>query len=127
MTRFLMLAFLPLLSLFALVPQAKSGQVRPAADSNKPASTRAGSDLAPSQIFARARPSVVVIVADDKDTQREALGSGFLVSRDRIATNHHVLEGMKEAYVVFSDGKVKPVSGVVADSVQQDLIILKVE
>lgn len=87
----------------------------------------ASSALTPSQIFSRASASVVVIVADDQSTQREALGSGFLVSRDRIATNHHVLEGMKEAYVVFSDGKVKPVSGVVADSVQQDLIILRVE
>ncbi|MFI5095375.1 MAG: S1C family serine protease [Candidatus Acidiferrales bacterium] len=90
-------------------------------------SSPANATLAPSQIFTRARPSVVVIVADDQNTQREALGSGFLVSRDRIATNHHVLEGMKEAYVLFSDGAIKRVSGVVADSVQQDLIILRVE
>src|ERR1700740_1652008 len=126
MTRLLTLAFLPLLSLAALVSQVKSGQVQPAADSQH-ASGKASSDSAPSQIFSRARPSVVVIVADDQNSQREALGSGFLVSRDRIATNHHVVEDMKEAYVVFSDGVVKRVSGVVADSVQQDLIILKVE
>lgn len=83
--------------------------------------------LTPSQIFSRARPSVVVIVASDKSGQREALGSGFIVSRGRIATNHHVVEGMNEAYVVFSDGDVKPVSKVVVDSAQQDLIILAVE
>src|SRR5271167_144646 len=98
MTRLLRLAFLPLLALPTLGRQ----------------SAKATSDLPPSQIFARARPSVVVIVADDQDAQREALGSGFVVSRDRIATNHHVVEGMKEAYIVFSDGAVKPVSGVVA-------------
>jgi S1-C subfamily serine protease len=83
--------------------------------------------LAPSQIFSRARPSVVVIVAMDQNGQREALGSGFIVSHGRIATNHHVVEGMNEAYVVFSDGGVKPVSKVVADSTQQDLIVLTVE
>src|SRR5579872_3391318 len=126
MTRFLTLAFLPLLTLSTLVSQVKSGQVRPAVDSNQRASDKS-SDLAPSQIFNRARPAVVVIVADDQNSQREALGSGFLVSRDLIATNHHVLEGMKEAYVLFSDGGIKRVSGVVADSVQQDLIILRVE
>lgn len=88
---------------------------------------QAGTDLSPSQIFSRARSSVVVIVADDQNGQREALGSGFIVSHDRIATNHHVVEGMSEAYVVFSDGDVKPVSKVVADSEQQDVIILMTE
>jgi len=68
-----------------------------------------------------------VIVADNQNSQRQALGSGFLVSRDRIATNRHVVEGMKEAYVVFSDGAIKRVSSVVADSIQQDLIILTAE
>ena len=34
---------------------------------------------------------------------------------------------MNEAYVVFSDGGVKPVSKVIADSAEQDLIILAVE
>ncbi len=108
MTRFLTLAFLPVLTLPTL-----GGQ-----------SGKSTSDLPPAQIFNRARPSVVVIVADDQNTQREALGSGFLVGRDRVVTNHHVVDDMKEAYVVFSDGKVKLVSGVVVDSVQQDLIIL---
>jgi hypothetical protein len=69
----------------------------------------------------------VIIVASDQTDQREALGSGFIVSHGRIATNHHVVEGMNEAYVVFSDGAVKLVSKVVADSAQQDLIILAVE
>lgn len=111
MTRFLTLAFILLFAFAALARQ----------------SAKASSDLPPSQIFNRARPSVVVIVADDRNSQREALGSGFVVSRDRIATNHHVLEGMKEAYVVFSDGAIKRISGVVADSVQQDLMILTAE
>jgi S1-C subfamily serine protease len=70
---------------------------------------------------------VVIIVASDQNGQREALGSGFVVSHGKIATNHHVVEGMNQAYIVFSDGAVKPISSVVADSIQQDLRILAVE
>jgi S1-C subfamily serine protease len=91
------------------------------------ASSSAITTLVPSQIFSRARPSVVIIVASDQNGQREALGSGFVVSHGKIATNHHVVEGMNQAYIVFSDGAVKPISSVVADSIQQDLIILAVE
>ncbi len=84
-------------------------------------------NLAPSQIFSRARPSVVVIIASDQNDQREALGSGFIVDRRKIVTNHHVVEGMSQAYVVFSDGATKPVTRVAADSAQQDLIVLSVD
>ncbi len=45
---------------------------------------------------------------------------------DRIVTNHHVVEGMSEAFVAFSDGKVQSVSEVIADSTEQDLIVLGV-
>jgi tetratricopeptide (TPR) repeat protein len=91
------------------------------------ASGQSSGTLSGSEIFSRARASVVVIFAADQDGQRQVLGSGFVVKRDRIATNHHVLQGMNKAYVVFSDGDVKSVSGVVADSPQQDLIILAAE
>ena len=83
--------------------------------------------LSGSEIFSHARASVVVIFAANQDGQRQVLGSGFVVQKDRIATNHHVLAGMNKAYVVFSDGDIKSVSGVAADSPQQDLIILSVE
>ena len=127
MKHVLTLALLPILGVSAMAQQLKSGhQVARAGASKQNASVNASSDLPPSQIFAHARPAVVVIVAADQN-QREALGSGFIVSQDRIATNHHVLEGMKEAYVLYSDGTIKRVFGVVADSVQQDLLILRVE
>lgn len=108
-------------------PTTSAQQGARAETSTQTVSGRAGANLTPSQVFSRARPSVVVIVAADQNGQREALGSGFVVGYGRIATNHHVVEGMKEAYVVFSDGDVKPVSKVVADSGQQDLIVLGVE
>ena len=88
---------------------------------------QARTNLTPADIFARARSAVVVIFATDQSGQKEVLGSGFVVKKDRIATNHHVLEGMNKAFVVFSDGDIKNVSGVVADSPQQDLIVLAVE
>lgn len=83
--------------------------------------------LSASEIFARSHASVVVIFAADQNGQRQVLGSGFIVARGKIATNHHVLQGMSNAQVVFSDGEVKSVSGVVADSPQQDLIILSAD
>jgi len=94
--------------------------------STQAVSGSANTSLTPSQVFSSAKPSVVIIVASDQNDLHEALGSGFIVSHDRIATNHHVVEGMNKAYVLFSDGDVKPVSKVVADSTQQDLIILGV-
>jgi S1-C subfamily serine protease len=108
------------------VPQSSHQSAR-AETATKTGVSQAGADLSPSQIFSRARSSVVVIVAAAQKDQRKALGSGFIVNHGRIVTNHHVVEGMTEAYVVFSDGEVKPVSRVIADSAQQDLIVLATE
>jgi len=124
------LPFILVLVLAARTPAQDSHSPKQVAGVEAPPRTASSSPLttlAPSQIFSRARSSVVIIVASDQKDQREALGSGFVVSHGRIATNHHVVEGMNEAYVVFSDGAVKVVSKVVADSAQQDLIILAVE
>lgn len=122
------LPFTLLLAVCVFAQDLKSAQqVARAGTSTQTVSGQASASLVPSQIFSRARSSVVVIVATDQNGQREALGSGFIVSHGRIATNHHVVEGMNEAYVVFSDGDVKPVSRVVADSAQQDLIVLATE
>src|SRR6266404_6365040 len=94
--------------------------------STQAVSGSANTSLTPSQVFSSAKPSVVIIVASDQNDLHEALGSGFIVSHDRMATNHHFVEGMNKAYVLCSDGDVKPVSKVVADGTQQDLIILGV-
>src|SRR6266404_507663 len=115
------------LLVFAVPAFAQGSQVADVRASSRAASGPTSPALTPSQVFSRARSSVVVIVASDQNGKREALGSGFIVSRGRIATNHHVLEGMNKAYVVFSDGDVKPAARVVADSTQQDLIVLAVE
>ena len=85
---------------------------------------QAASKLSPSQIFSNASHSVVLIIASSQDRQQGALGSGFVVDQDRIVTNHHVVQGMSQAFVLFSDGKIQQVSEVVSDSPAQDVIIL---
>jgi tetratricopeptide (TPR) repeat protein len=77
-------------------------------------------------IFKRAQPSVIIIFAKGPNGKSDVLGSGFIVKRDRVVTNHHVVEGMAEVFVVFSDGDVKAATGVVADSTEQDLVVLEV-
>jgi hypothetical protein len=98
---------LSVILLFAFAASAsaqvsKSGTgVMPTSASSDAAPKPVNPNLAPSQIFSRARPSVVVIIASDQNDQREALGSGFIVDHGKIITNHHVVEGMNQAYVVF--------------------------
>jgi len=107
----------------AQTPKATE-QAASAKDAASTPSPKSTGNLTPSQIFSRSRASVVVIIAADQSSQNEALGSGFIVSNNRIVTNHHVLAGMSEAAIVFSDGSVKLVSDIIADSAEQDLIVV---
>jgi len=111
------------LTTFLLIFQLASREQNQNAGATR--NTLAESALSPSQIFSTASSSVVVIVASTRNKQ--ALGSGFIISQNRIVTNHHVVEEMNEASVVFSNGKVLPVSDVIYDSAEQDLIVLGVE
>jgi S1-C subfamily serine protease len=81
----------------------------------------------PAAIYERTHLSVVVIIVGDKDGNPLGQGSGFIVAKDRIVTNHHVLERVSNAVVVFADGATKEVEGVVADSSTRDLAILSVK
>jgi tetratricopeptide (TPR) repeat protein len=78
----------------------------------------------PSTIFRNAKPSIVFIVAGDEKGNPTVQGSGFVIARDRIVTNHHVVAGTSTAVAVFSDGGSSPITSVVADSAAKDLIIL---
>jgi len=92
-----------------------------------PVAPAQNSGPSPSAIFVRVHSSVVVIFAMDEHGERSVQGSGFIVDRNKVATNHHVVESMTQAYVIFSDGDIKTVTGVVADSAEQDLTVLSVE
>jgi S1-C subfamily serine protease len=82
---------------------------------------------APAAIYERTHLSVVVIIVGDKDGNPLGQGSGFIVAKDRIVTNHHVLEKASNAIVVFADGATSEVEGIVADSSTRDLAILSVK
>jgi hypothetical protein len=81
----------------------------------------------PSTIYERTHLSVVVIVTADKDANPTGQGSGFIVAKDKIVTNHHVVDGASSAVVIFADGSSAEVAGIVADSPTMDLAILSVK
>lgn len=71
-------------------------------------------------------PSVVLIVMEDVSGQPLALGSGFLIANDLIATNHHVIQGAAGGYAkgVGQEKKVR-LSGIVGTDPVADLALLK--
>src|SRR5262245_45689824 len=71
--------------------------------------------------------SVVVLLVFDRNSKPFGQGSGFVVAKDRVVTNHHVIEKASDALIVFADGTSESVEGVVADSPAHDLTILAVK
>src|SRR5581483_5621970 len=62
------------------------------------------SPLSPDELFARAAPSVVHVVVQDRQGRDIASGSGFLVKPgDRIVTNYHVIERAHTVHVVLAN------------------------
>jgi S1-C subfamily serine protease len=49
--------------------------------------------VSPAAIYERAHSSVALVIVGDRDAKPIGQGSGFIVARDRVATNHHVIEG----------------------------------
>jgi Trypsin-like peptidase domain/PEGA domain len=83
--------------------------------------------ISASDIYRHAHSSVVVVIVDDANSKPIGQGSGFIVAKNRIVTNHHVVEGARGALVVFADGTSEQVAGVAADSPARDLAILVVK
>jgi trypsin-like peptidase/PEGA domain-containing protein len=88
---------------------------------------QAAPQISAADIYERAHSSVVVVIVSDRNSKPIGLGSGFIVAKDRIVTNHHVVKGAKDALVVFADGTSELVEGVAADSPARDLAILVVK
>jgi S1-C subfamily serine protease len=89
------------------------------------AQTKSASTAA--EIYERTHSSIVIVLAADDDAKPIGQGSGFIISQDRIVTNHHVLEGASSVLVVFADGISLSADGIVADSSTRDLTILAVK
>lgn len=75
-------------------------------------------------IFQAARMSVVVVIATDAAGKPAVQGSGIIVARNEVATNHHVLAGASGATITFSDGTSAPVISVLVDAPNQDLMVI---
>ena len=82
-------------------------------------------ELSVSEIYKKCISSVVSISA--KRGASSGVGSGFVYSSDGyIATANHVVDGMEEIYVIFSDGIRCPAELVAGDSFT-DIALLKVD
>jgi S1-C subfamily serine protease len=85
---------------------------------------QAFAELPVSQIAQEFSPSVVTIVALDKNDQPLSVGSGFFIDTEgNIATNHHVLEGSARAIVKAVDGQKGEILEIIKDDPSLDLLV----
>jgi S1-C subfamily serine protease len=68
--------------------------------------------VSPAAIYERVHASVVVVIVGDKNSKPIGQGSGFIVARNRVATNHHVIKDIASALVVFAEGSSELVEGI---------------
>jgi tetratricopeptide (TPR) repeat protein len=90
------------------------------------AQTKAASS-SPEVIYSRCKASVVTILTFDKNRAPVSQGSGFVVAKNRVLTNYHVLAGSASASIIFNDGSITVVSAVIAATQPKDLVILEAE
>jgi tetratricopeptide (TPR) repeat protein len=75
------------------------------------------------EIVNKIAPSTVVILTYDKDGKNMGQGSGFFISQSGdIITNKHVLAGANHAEIKTADGKVYPITLIVAEDKDADII-----
>lgn len=74
-----------------------------------------------SDLVAQVEPSVVIVRLSER-----SLGSGFVVDEQGlVVTNYHVIEGAKQATVIFPDKSQFPVEGFLAIVPRKDLALLR--
>jgi tetratricopeptide (TPR) repeat protein len=79
-------------------------------------------------IIKKIQPSVVTILTYDEKGKGLMQGSGFFIRKDGdIITNRHVLQGASSADVKTAQGKVYPITRVVAEDKEGDLILVSVD
>ena len=79
------------------------------------------------ELVKNVRPAVVLITTFDANGQPTTNASGFFINdKNRIITNHHVIEGAYSATVKTSSGREYPVEGIVAKDIESDIVKLSV-
>lgn len=91
---------------------------------------------APARVMREVGPSVVTVVSQlppqagffGTFQPPPARGSGVIIdSRGYIITNHHVIEGARQLYVILADGRQRPAQLVGSDYPFSDLALVKIE
>jgi S1-C subfamily serine protease len=84
--------------------------------------------LTPAEIFRRVRPSVVLLTMQDARGQTVALGTGFFVDENVVATNFHVIDGAAAGYakIAGQTGRLN-IEGTVAVDALHDLALLQAD
>lgn len=82
--------------------------------------------IEPKEIAKKVFPSVVLLTMNDKNGNPMSLGSGFVIQKDVVATNLHVIRGATSgtAKLVGQNGEVG-LDGVIALDEKHDLVLLK--
>jgi serine protease Do len=84
--------------------------------------------LSISQITEKVRPSIVTVTQIGRGGEQEALGTGFVISKDGlIVTNLHVIGNARLIKVRLSDGTSHEVKAIHATDPTLDLAIIKIE
>jgi S1-C subfamily serine protease len=79
------------------------------------------------QVAQNSFPSVVLLVMEDANGQPIALGSGFFVRENVIASNFHVIEGASSGYAKLIGQKTKyDITGLAGVDTMHDLVLLNV-
>jgi tetratricopeptide (TPR) repeat protein len=92
-----------------------------------PAQAQGNGKLAPEVLYAKSRPSFVTVWTFDANRAPLGQGSGFIVDKNRVVTNYHVVAGSSSASVVYDDGSMAPVKAIVAGSAPKDLVVVEAE
>ena len=79
------------------------------------------------RIVKKIQPAVVTIQTYDHKRKPLGLGTGFFINTKVLVTNYHVLQGANRAEIITYDGMKYPITRVIAEDKNVDLIKLLVD
>jgi len=92
-----------------------------------PSAAKAPAEVSLPELIKKVKPAIVFIAVLDKRGRVRSTGSGFFISsKGMFITNYHVLRGATQARVKTWEGKIYPVSRVVAEDEAADLMVAAV-
>lgn len=93
-----------------------------------PAQEEATLPTSVTNLFEKAKPSVVVISVDGRTGSDAGVGTGFIIDSDGlVVTNRHVIGEGRAISIQLADGRSVPVESIYATSNRHDLAILKID